>query len=529
MTNRIVRTITPTALLFLAHAAACWAQLAPPTITITPTSGPPGTRISVSGSGFAPNTAVDIYFNTKDEALASTNGSGNFRMPIRTPVSGTSAPPGINYITAVDRDGGTSAQVQFLVQTNWPEYGFTPTNTRYNPYENLLNPQRAKKLGLLWSFPTGGPVQSSPAVVNGVVYVGSNANKLYALNASNGSLLWTFTTSGPVVSSPAVVNGQVYFGSQDGNVYAVNDNGAFSWLYTTGGQVNSTPTVANGIVYIGSDDQNVYALSALTGTLVWPSPFPAGYDIRSAPAVAGGVVYVGGSFGPYNNVSFGVNGILYALNGPTGVQLWNDVDIMAPVSSPALANGLVYSADANGGLSAALTSSGQLQWQDGTYAGQVEICVAGEFPNGCVEMSSPAVANGTVYINDADGAFAFDANSGNSLGWQPAFGGYGSCDGDNSSVYPVSAPAIADGVVYAGGNCNGGVRALDTSGNVLWSWATSAGVESSPAVVNGVVFVGCDDGNVYAFGLGGTPAVEPPAPSSLKPDFSLPLSPIGPE
>ena len=50
MTNRIVRTITPTALLFLAHAAACWAQLAPPTITITPTSGPPGTRISSGGA-----------------------------------------------------------------------------------------------------------------------------------------------------------------------------------------------------------------------------------------------------------------------------------------------------------------------------------------------------------------------------------------------------------------------------------------------------------------------------------------------
>jgi outer membrane protein assembly factor BamB len=50
-------------------------------------------------------------------------------------------------------------------------------------------------------------------------------------------------------------------------------------------------------------------------------------------------------------------------------------------------------------------------------------------------------------------------------------------------------------------------------------------VESSPAVANGVVYVGSDDGNVYAFGLTGAAGTEErselPAPSSLKPDFSL--------
>ena len=57
-------------------------------------------------------------------------------------------------------------------------------------------------------------------MANGVVYVGSNANNVDALNAKTGKKLWSYTTSNAVNSSPAVANGVVYVGSQDGNVYA---------------------------------------------------------------------------------------------------------------------------------------------------------------------------------------------------------------------------------------------------------------------------------------------------------------------
>jgi outer membrane protein assembly factor BamB len=64
-------------------------------------------------------------------------------------------------------------------------------------------------------------VGSSPAVANGVVYVGSNDNNLYALNATTGAKVWNYTTGGSVYSSPAVANGVVYVGSQDHNLYAL--------------------------------------------------------------------------------------------------------------------------------------------------------------------------------------------------------------------------------------------------------------------------------------------------------------------
>ena len=76
----------------------------------------------------------------------------------------------------------------------------------------------------LWSYTTGAYVYSSPAVANGVVYVGSFDNNVYALNANNGAAgVWSYTFGSAVYSSPAVANGMVYVGTtSQGNMYALN-------------------------------------------------------------------------------------------------------------------------------------------------------------------------------------------------------------------------------------------------------------------------------------------------------------------
>src|SRR6516225_4175989 len=70
-------------------------------------------------------------------------------------------------------------------------------------------------------YATGDVVDSSPAVANGVVYVGSADHDVYALNAGTGALLWKYTTGSSLTGSPAVANGVVYVGSWDDNVYAL--------------------------------------------------------------------------------------------------------------------------------------------------------------------------------------------------------------------------------------------------------------------------------------------------------------------
>ena len=72
---------------------------------------------------------------------------------------------------------------------------------------------------------------------------------------------WKFHTDGQVISSPAVANGVAFVGSTDGNLYAVDlESGAQKWKLFTGVRVTSSPAVENGVVYFGSADGNLYAL-----------------------------------------------------------------------------------------------------------------------------------------------------------------------------------------------------------------------------------------------------------------------------
>ena len=74
-----------------------------------------------------------------------------------------------------------------------------------------------------WLFPTGHPVQSSPAVAGNTVYVGSGPT-LYAIGADDGTPRWSFPTGGLITDSPAVVGGSVYVGSHEGYLYAIGGN-----------------------------------------------------------------------------------------------------------------------------------------------------------------------------------------------------------------------------------------------------------------------------------------------------------------
>ena len=177
---------------------------------------------------------------------------------------------------------------------NWTEF-HTKDMERWNQCEKVLNVHNVGNLSLKWSYITFGSVETSPAVAKGVVYVGSDGFRVYALNANTGAELWSFTTGNMVDSSPAVANGVVYVGSEDNNVYALNaKTGAKRWSYATGGYVTSSPAVANGVVYVGSYDNNVYAFDAKTGAKLWS--YTTG-SYAADPVVANGVVYVGDTFG----------------------------------------------------------------------------------------------------------------------------------------------------------------------------------------------------------------------------------------
>ena len=361
-----------------------------PGIVLTPGTGPPTGTVTVSGAGFGAFEAVDVYFDTTDQALASASGTGTFAgITVQVPAS---AAPGTHYITAVARHSGFSAQAPVTVSTSWAQFHYSGKHKGSNPYENVLSPATVSGIDEDWSFTTGGGIDlSSPAVANGAVYIGSEDDNVYALSAATGAKLWNFITGASIrFSSPAVANGTVYIGSEDDNVYALNaSTGAKLWSFTTGGSVESSPTVANGVVYVGSLDGNVYALNASTGAKLWS--FTTGGNVYSSPAVANGVVYVGSA-----------DANVYALNAATGAKLWSFTTGASIVfSSPAVANGVVYVGSQDGNVYALNAATGAELWS---------------FTTGEHRPLFPAVANGVVYVGSEDGnVYALNAATGAKL------------------------------------------------------------------------------------------------------------------
>lgn len=161
---------------------------------------------------------------------------------------------------------------------------------------------------LIWEFPIGDEIGSSPTVVNDRVYIGAGfmghlpGDGMWALDTRTGDLVWYFDTEeasgenwAPVISSAAVFDGKVYFGSYDDYVYALDaENGALIWKYKANGSVRSSPAVTDNKVFIGGGTK-LYVLDANDGSLMWS--WDTYYTIYSSPAVAYGKVYIGSSNG----------------------------------------------------------------------------------------------------------------------------------------------------------------------------------------------------------------------------------------
>jgi len=166
------------------------------------------------------------------------------------------------------------------------------------------------------------------------------------------------------------------------------------------------------------------------------------------------------------------------------------------ISSPAIADGTVFAGSTDGNLYAVDQASGAQRW---AFATKARIA------------SSPAVANGVVYFGSYDGTFyALDAKTG-AVKWTFATGGerrfaakrlHGSTPVAETMPDPfdfyLSSPVVVGGFVYFGSG-DGNVYALNAStGAVAWKVQTGDVVHASPAVVDGVVYVGSWDSYLYA-------------------------------
>jgi outer membrane protein assembly factor BamB len=219
---------------------------------------------------------------------------------------------------------------------------------------------------------------STPAVGGGMVVIGTSDGKVLAFDMEDLDPLWNFSiapSSTGVTSSPVIFQNTVYIAGGDGQLYALSLDGKKIWNISLGGPAYmSSPAISKGRLYVGSD-AGVMTCAALNGTFIWN--FTTGGKIRSSPAVYGDHVYFEDTVYDGFNV---VSSTFFALKADNGTQEWKKT-IPAATSSPAVANGRIFLGTNTGVL--ALDLSGTQIWFH---------------PTGGPVQSSPAVASGSVII-----------------------------------------------------------------------------------------------------------------------------------
>jgi len=439
-------------------------------------------------------------------------------------------------------DGGANAPTN----RDWPSYGFDHRNTGHDPAG--VGP--TTPVGIDWAFDTGGPsLYASPVVADGTVYTGSMADRgegiLFALDAESGEEQWRFPTQEYVASAPVIDGEAVYVG--DEKLYAIDAaDGTERWRLGFDGKVRAAPTVVDDTVYVGTTGEthtvedgppytrrpsHVLAVDAGTGEEQWR--FEHEDWVLTAPAIVDDTLYVG-----VDSAASPDQQVLFALDIESGEKRWSfaiDTEEGREVaSSPAVVDGRVYFAaeeppdrvqddelDRNA-LYALDAATGEVVWIH-------------ELEGLNLRDISPAVADGTVFAVTGDSdQRPVRLGGGGDIGTGTPTPSTERPDADGESVpggevYAVTAadgsrewehqatggirssPAVVDGILYIGHG--GSVTALDVAtGRSRWTvqCTTDGQIRSSPAVADGRLYIGGPEGTLYAIagvsetGAGGT-------------------------
>lgn len=188
------------------------------------------------------------------------------------------------------------------------------------------------------------PTESSPLVVNGLVYVGAWDGNVHALDARTGSIRWSTQLGSQVTSSASLIDAAasggepaIAIGTNDGSLYSLDAaSGKVLWRARSNERLGSgreyfyaTPTVAYGRVFIGNTDGWMYAFGARTGRLIWARQ--AGTYVYTGAVAAEQTIYIGT-----------YDGFVVAFDAATGVERWRVPAPGAVHGAPTLMNGLLY-------------------------------------------------------------------------------------------------------------------------------------------------------------------------------------------
>ena len=184
---------------------------------------------------------------------------------------------------------------------NWLTYSGTYFSERYSELDQVT-PDNVEDLALQWVYQArvAGPWESSPVVVDGVMYLTQRPNDIVALDARTGRVFWVY-------SYPTPSDHKACCGANNRGVAVLGDR-----------------------VFMATLDAHVVALDASTGALLWDVEVDdkdIAYAFTLAPLAIKDIVIVGSSGG-----DLGIRGYIAALDAETGEEVWRFHTIPGPAS-----------------------------------------------------------------------------------------------------------------------------------------------------------------------------------------------------
>ncbi|MCK5117730.1 MAG: PQQ-binding-like beta-propeller repeat protein, partial [Candidatus Aegiribacteria sp.] len=181
--------------------------------------------------------------------------------------------------------------------TVWQDMLYVPTY-KFDIFEGLLFALDISTGEIVWENgdPPGEYWDSSPNVVDGVIYIGGRDEYLRAIDAVSGETIWLsyYGIENAITATPAYYDGNLYVGGDDSLFSSVNSfTGAFNWSQDYA--IHGSPAVADGMVFFGefshNDSARVISLDCASGDTVWTYMTTAN-SFQGSPSIVDGIMYI---------------------------------------------------------------------------------------------------------------------------------------------------------------------------------------------------------------------------------------------
>ena len=214
-------------------------------------------------AGSYENVLFSLDPETGVEKWQFTDANNRYIAAPLTVEQGIFAPNVNNNLYALDLQGN----IQWTFPTAGPLWA-TPSadpdcKCIYLPsMDHTLYSIDAQNGSLNWQTPDlGGSIVGTPAFGSGVLYTGTFANELLALNANNGQVIWRTPTNDWVWGGPILKDNILYFGDLSGTFYALDiENGSIKWQQQFDGAITNSPLVTDDRIYFTTEAGSIFAL-----------------------------------------------------------------------------------------------------------------------------------------------------------------------------------------------------------------------------------------------------------------------------